>query len=105
MTKSAISRLFAFAVFAVAILPAKTPAALNAVWVDSASLAPNPVTDPAAQLTLIQNTAASGVNMLYLSVYSSTPNSDGLLMYDSSAIASLISGAHTHKRSGVCAIR
>jgi uncharacterized protein (TIGR03437 family) len=68
---------------------------VNALWVDSASLASNPVTDPDAQQTLIQNSAASGVNMLYLSVYSSTANSAGLLMYENSDIAALIGSAHT----------
>ena len=37
---------------------------------------------------------ASGVNMLYVSVYNSTPNSDGLLLYPDSAIENLINMAH-----------
>jgi uncharacterized protein (TIGR03437 family) len=57
---------------------------------------PNPLSDPtgSASATLVNNAFASGVNMLYVSVYSSTPNSDGLLLYPDNAIENLINTAH-----------
>jgi uncharacterized protein (TIGR03437 family) len=72
-----------------------TSPALNAVWVN-ASQVPNPLSDPtgAASATLVNNAFTSGVNLLYISVYSSTPNSDGLLLYPGSAIENLINMAH-----------
>lgn len=66
----------------------------HAVWVYEQSTLPNPVTDPIARQTLIDNSAASGVNMIYLSVYSSTPNSASRLMYDETALSDLIVKAH-----------
>ena len=72
-----------------------TNPALNALWINSSQV-PNPLSDPtgSASATLVDNAFASGVNMLYVSVYSSTPNSDGLLLYPDSAIENLINIAH-----------
>jgi uncharacterized protein (TIGR03437 family) len=81
----------------ISLKPSSPPAnpALNAVWVNSSQV-PNPLSDPtgAASATLVNNAFVSGVNMLYISVYSSTPNSDGLLLYPDSAIENLIQMAH-----------
>jgi len=72
-----------------------TNPALNAVWVNSGEV-PNPLSDPtgSASATLVNNAFSSGVTMLYVSVYSPTPNSDGLLLYPDSAIENLIGMAH-----------
>ena len=89
------------ACFAVAILSGAVPFAqsapsnTNALWVYSVTNLPNPVTDGPTRTTLLQNSAASGVNLLYVSVYSSTPNAAGRYLYDESDIASLITQAHT----------
>ena len=69
-------------------------ASVNALWVYSVSSLPNPVTDAPTRLALIGDSAASGVNLLYVSVYSSTPNSAGRYLYDETAIAALITAAH-----------
>ena len=65
----------------------------QAVWVY-----PQPgsdsVSDAAARRTMIDNTAASGVTDLYVSVYQSTPNAAGRLMYPDAAVADLIQQAH-----------
>ena len=57
-----------------AVTPAQaaTPRAISALWVYSAASLPSPVTDGPTQTALIQDSSASGVNMLYLSVYSSS---------------------------------
>ncbi len=72
-----------------------SPPGINALWVYSVTSLPNPVTDSATAATLLQNSAASGVNMLYLSVYSSTPDSAGRLLLDETAISTFIGQAHT----------
>lgn len=64
----------------------------RALWVWS-----DEVTDPQARQTLVQRSARSGVNALYLSVYQSTPNSAGRKMYEDSALANLILQAHLNK--------
>jgi uncharacterized protein (TIGR03437 family) len=69
-------------------------AKLNALWVYSVSSLPNPVTDTPTRDTLIQNSSSIGVNLLYVSVYSSTPNSAHRYMYDDGDIADLIAKAH-----------
>jgi uncharacterized protein (TIGR03437 family) len=74
--------------------PVTASAKLNALWVYSITSLPNPVTDAATRDALIQDGFSSGVNMLYLSVYSSTPNSAKRYMYDDSDIADLIGKAH-----------
>src|SRR5580704_1809494 len=73
---------------------ATAPVKLNALWVYSVTGLPNPVTDEPTRDSLIQNGSLSGVNMLYVSVYSSTPNSAKRYMYDDSDIADLITKAH-----------
>jgi len=81
----------------ISLRPSQPPTnpALNALWVNSSQV-PNPLSDPtgSASATLVNNAFASGVNMLYVSVYSSTPNSDGLLLYPDNAIENLINTAH-----------
>jgi GH18 family chitinase len=67
---------------------------LNALWVYSISSLPNPVTDKKTRDRLIQDSSSSGVSILYVSVYSATPNSAGRNMYDDGDIADLISKAH-----------
>ncbi len=69
--------------------------ATQAVWVFPSPFAPNPVTDPAARQTLFANAAASGVDLLYLSIYNSAQNSAGRLMYEDGAIAAFITQAHS----------
>ncbi len=67
---------------------------INALWVYKAGSLPNAVTDQATRNTLIQNGSASGVNMLYVAVYGSTPNSAGRYMYDDGDVAAFITAAH-----------
>jgi hypothetical protein len=74
---------------------AAVPAKVNAVWVYSVSSLPNPVTDAPTRAALVQDSSASGANILYVSIYSSAPNSAGRYMYADSDIASLIQSAHT----------
>ena len=69
-------------------------ATTQALWVFPGSSFANPVTDATARQMLVTNSAASGVGLLYLSVYSSTPNAAGRYMYDDAAIANLIAQAH-----------
>lgn len=66
----------------------------QALWVFPGS-SNNPITDTTARQALLSYTASSGVKLLYLSVYSSTANAQGRLMYDETAIADLITKAHT----------
>jgi uncharacterized protein (TIGR03437 family) len=73
------------------------PAKVNALWVYSVASLPNPVTDEQTRDSLIQNSSLSGVNVLYVSVYSSTPNSAKRYMYDDSDIADLITKAHAQR--------
>jgi uncharacterized protein (TIGR03437 family) len=87
---------FAVAVLCGAVRIAQSaPSNTNALWVYSVTNLPNPVTDGPTRTALLQNSAASGVNLLYVSVYSSTPNAAGRYLYDESDIASLITQAHT----------
>lgn len=69
--------------------------ATHAVWVFPSVSGPDPVTDPAARQTLFANAAASGVDVLYLSIYNSIPNSAGRLMYEDAAIAAFVTQAHS----------
>lgn len=71
--------------------------ATQAVWVFPSPSAPNPVTDPTARQTLFANAAASGVDVLYLSIYNSPANSAGRLMYEDGVIAAFITQAHSLK--------
>lgn len=70
--------------------------AVNALWVYSVGGLLNPVTDTQTRQTLIQNSAGSAVNMIYVSVYSSITNSQGRLLYNEISIAALITAAHTN---------
>jgi len=68
--------------------------AVNALWVYSVTSLPDPVTDAPTRSALLQNGSASGVNMLYVSVYSSTPDAQGRYLVDESSIATFITMAH-----------
>ncbi len=68
--------------------------ALNGLWVYSVSSLPNAVSDEPTRDTLIQNSSASGVKWLYVSVYQSTRNGEGRYMYEDGDIADLITKAH-----------
>ena len=70
----------------------------QALWVypDQGSGA-NTMTDPTARETLVVNAAASDVTDLYVSVYQSTANSAGRLMYPDSDMADLITKAHMRR--------
>jgi uncharacterized protein (TIGR03437 family) len=74
--------------------PAAQQPAVNALWVYSVPSLPDPVTDSPTRSTLMQNGSASGVNMLYVSVYSSTPDSQGRHLVGESSIATFIVMAH-----------
>jgi len=88
----------AFIVTAITLLcgPARSmqQPGVNALWVYSVTSLPSPVTDGPTRSTLIQNSKSSGVNMLYLSVYSSTPDSQGRYLVDEGSIATFIAMAH-----------
>ena len=83
---------------AITLLCAAAPAAqqpgVNALWVYSVTSLPDPVTDGPTRSALIQNGSASGVNMLYVSVYSSTPDSQGRYLVNEGSIATFIAMAH-----------
>lgn len=74
--------------------PAAQAPVINALWVYSVTSLPNPVTDSATRSALMQNGSASGVNMFYVSVYSSTRDSQGRRLVDESSIATFIRTAH-----------
>jgi uncharacterized protein (TIGR03437 family) len=94
MKKSVLMTLVALTASAKTASPGIGPAQTSALWVYSISSLPNAVTDAPTRDTLIQDASASGVNMLYPSVYSSTPNSAGRNLFDEGLIASFISAAH-----------
>jgi hypothetical protein len=72
--------------------------ARQALWVyPDQGTGANTMTDPAARATLVENAAASDVTDLYVSVYQSTANSAGRLMYPDSDVADLISKAHSRR--------
>jgi uncharacterized protein (TIGR03437 family) len=81
----------------ISLRPSQPPTnpALSALWINSSQV-PSPLSDPtgSASATLVSNAFASGVKMLYVSVYDSTPNSDGLFLYPDSAIENLINISH-----------
>jgi hypothetical protein len=72
--------------------------ARQALWVypDQGSGA-NTMTDPTARETLVDNASASDVTDLYVSVYQSTANNAGRLMYPDSDMADLIQKAHARR--------
>jgi len=92
-TNSKLALLLTVSGIAAAAQPAAAPT-LNALWVYSVSSLPNAVSDEPTRDTLIQNSATSGVTMLYVSVYQSTPNSEKRYMYEDHDIAELIAKAH-----------
>ena len=67
-----------------------------AIWVypDPAQPANNPVLNEAGGQLLVADARASSVNLIFLSVYSSTPNSNGRYMYDETLIANFVAAAH-----------
>ena len=67
---------------------------VNALWVYSVTSLPDPVRDGPTRSALIQNGSSSGVNMLYASVYSSTPDSQGRYLVNEGGIATFIAMAH-----------
>lgn len=89
----AICTVTAIALLCGGALSAQQPT-VNALWVYSVASLPDPITDAPTRSTLIQNGSASGVNMLYVSVYSSTPDSQGRYLVDESSIATFIAMAH-----------
>lgn len=79
---------------AIHTVEAAGPGNINALWVYKVSSLPNAVTDAPTRTTLMHNSAASGVNMLYVAVYSSTKNSAGRYMYDDNDVAAFVTSAH-----------
>src|SRR5580658_5247759 len=79
-----------------AILASAATPSLQAVWVYSVSGLPDPVTDAPTMNTLMRSSVASNVNMLYVSVYSSTPDSENRYLVNEQAIATFIQNAHSH---------
>ena len=70
----------------------------QALWVyPDQSTGANTMTDPTARETLIANASSSDVTDLYVSVYQSTANSAGRLMYPDSDMAGLITKAHARR--------
>jgi hypothetical protein len=70
----------------------------QAVWVYPQQSGPgNPVSDAAARRTMVENSAANNVTDLYVSVYQSSYNSSGSLMYPDADIADLIHQAHRRR--------
>jgi len=67
---------------------------INALWVYKVPSLPNAVTDAPTRNTLMKNSASSGVNMLYVAVYSSTKSSAGRYMYDDTDVAAFVTSAH-----------
>lgn len=65
----------------------------HVVWVFPDDLSPNLITDQTAQQIFVDDSSDSGVTAFYLSVFQSTPNSSGRLMYEDSDIADLIQQA------------
>ncbi|HTB14591.1 MAG TPA: hypothetical protein VK752_23630 [Bryobacteraceae bacterium] len=70
----------------------------QALWVyPDQGTGANTMTDPTARAALVENAAASDVTDLYVSVYQSTANSAGRLMYPDSDMADLIQRAHAQR--------
>ena len=66
----------------------------NAVWVYPDPAFPDPISDATARQALVNNSAASNVTMLFVSVYRGTPNANGRYMYEDADLADLIARAH-----------
>jgi len=73
-----------------------TPGQTNGLWVFGGSLVPNPISTLAGRDRLVNTSSQSGFTDLYVSVYQSTPNSSGRLMYQDDDMAALISAAHAN---------
>jgi len=89
----------ALGVFAYAWTSLSAPATLappktQAVWVYPNTTSANTITDPAARQRFFTSAAASRINMIYVSVYRSTPNSNGRQLYDEGTLANFIGAAH-----------
>jgi hypothetical protein len=82
--------------FALAALfgAAQTAPGSSTLWVYSVSGLPSPITDAPTRDTLLQNAGASGVSTLYVSVYSSTADTEKRYLVDESSIAAFIAQAH-----------
>jgi hypothetical protein len=79
------------------VLQAGAPAR-QALWVyPDQGTGTNTMTDSTARETLLMNAEASDVTDLYVSVYQSTANSAGRLMYPDSDMADLIQKAHARR--------
>ncbi len=75
----------------VSSFPTPSEPLVQALWVWSASGA---MDGPLGRQTLIERSAASGVNVLLMSLYRSTPNASGRLLYEDAEIADLVARAH-----------
>ncbi|HRJ90144.1 MAG TPA: carboxypeptidase-like regulatory domain-containing protein [Pyrinomonadaceae bacterium] len=73
-----------------------TPGQTNGLWVFGGSLIPNPISTLAGRDRLVNTSSQSGFTDLYVSVYQSTPNSSGRLMYQDDDMAALITAAHAN---------
>ena len=81
-------------VYAHAAQAAVPPNRIHALWVYPQQPSTDPILNAAAGQQLIANARASKVNMIYLSVYQSTPNSKGRYMYNETLLANFIAAAH-----------
>ena len=72
----------------------KLKALVHALWVFPDTGVPNEVTDSILRQDLINRSSSSGVNALYLSLFQSSPNGAGRLMYEDGDVAVLITDAH-----------
>jgi uncharacterized repeat protein (TIGR03803 family) len=81
----------AITTFTIAPATRTSAAFVSAMWVYN-----NEVTDPGARQNLVNQSIASNINTIYISVYQSTPNSAGRLMYDDADMTALIALAHAN---------
>lgn len=66
----------------------------RSMWVFGDSLTPNPVSSASGRSTLIGQSQVASIDELYVSVYQSTPNVNGRLMYEDGDMAAMIALAH-----------
>lgn len=78
----------------VAVSTINNPAKIHGIWVYPNSTSTNTITNSAARDRFINSAKASKINMVYVSVYSSTTNSKGRQLYDESALAAFVGAAH-----------
>lgn len=74
--------------------PINTPAKIHGIWVYPNSGAANTITNSIARDAFINSAKASKINMVYVSVYSSTTNSKGRQLYDETSLAAFVGSAH-----------